>query len=175
LYTSHWAAGSPAASEVAASAASPFCVGAQTSQRSGVQRAVAFIGSIVAWFWNGYEYTASMRRAAEASAPRASPCWLPMKASGASRPAFSVAAMSALDSLALGPSSHSTGSASSAVLARHHVSATTATAESPTRTTFFTPGLPWIAAASKLFSLPPTTGQSLIAALSMPGSFRSLA
>jgi hypothetical protein len=25
----------------------------QTSQRSGVQRAVAFIGSIVAWFWCG--------------------------------------------------------------------------------------------------------------------------
>jgi hypothetical protein len=56
--------------------------------------------------------------------------------------------MSALDSLAFGPSSHSIGSASSAVLARHQVSATTATAVSPTRTTFFTPGLPWIAAAS---------------------------
>jgi len=45
--------GSPAASAVAASAASPFWVGVQTSQRSGVQTAVAFIGSIVAWFWNG--------------------------------------------------------------------------------------------------------------------------
>jgi hypothetical protein len=43
----------PAASDVAASAASPFCVGVQTSQRVGVQRAVAFIVSIVAWFWCG--------------------------------------------------------------------------------------------------------------------------
>ena len=46
-------AGRPAASAAAASAASPFCVGVQTSQRSGVQRAVAFIVSIVAWFWYG--------------------------------------------------------------------------------------------------------------------------
>jgi hypothetical protein len=30
--------------------ASPFCVGAHTSQRSAVYTAVAFIGSIVAWF-----------------------------------------------------------------------------------------------------------------------------
>ena len=41
------------------SAASPFCVGVQTSQRSGVPAAdsvifaVAFIVSIVAWFWCG--------------------------------------------------------------------------------------------------------------------------
>jgi hypothetical protein len=35
----------------ASSAASPFWVGHQTSQRSGVQSAVAFIGSMVAWFW----------------------------------------------------------------------------------------------------------------------------
>ena len=34
-------------------AASPFCVGVHTSQRSGVQRAVAFICSSVAWFWCG--------------------------------------------------------------------------------------------------------------------------
>ena len=40
--------------------------------------------------------------------------------------------------------------------------------------TFFTPGLRAIAAASKLLSLPPNTGQSLIAAFSMPGSFRSM-
>ena len=48
-------AAGPAASDAAASAASPFCVGVHTSQRSGVQRAVAFIVSIVAWFWCGYE------------------------------------------------------------------------------------------------------------------------
>jgi hypothetical protein len=46
-------AGSPDAASVAANAASPFCVGTQTSQRSGVYFAVAFIGSIGAWFWKG--------------------------------------------------------------------------------------------------------------------------
>ena len=51
LWTSHLAGGRPAASAAAASAASPFWVGVQTSQRSGVQSAVAFIGSMVAWFW----------------------------------------------------------------------------------------------------------------------------
>ena len=51
LWTSQLVAGRPAASAAAASAASPFWVGVQTSQRSGVQTAVAFIGSMVAWFW----------------------------------------------------------------------------------------------------------------------------
>ena len=41
----------PAAVAVAASAASPFWVGHQTSQRLSVHRTVAFIGSIGAWFW----------------------------------------------------------------------------------------------------------------------------
>ena len=49
--------------------------------------------------------------------------------------------MVALETLALSPSSQVIGSASSAVLARHQVSATTATAVSPTFTTFFTPGM----------------------------------
>src|SRR5207249_3912472 len=52
--------------------------------------------------------------------------------------------------------------------------ATTATAESPTGTTWRMPGMPLTLAASKLFTLPPNTGQSLIAALSIPGSFRSV-
>ena len=84
-----------------------------------------------------------------------------------------MSAIVALDTLAFGPSSQTMGSASSAVLACHHVSATTATAESPTGTTCRTPGMPLTLAASKLFTLPPNTGQSLIAALSIPGSFRS--
>ena len=41
-------------------------------------------------------------------------------------------------------------------------------------TTFFTPCMLIDLAASKLFSLPPKTGQSLMAALSMPGSLRSM-
>jgi hypothetical protein len=54
------------------------------------------------------------------------------------------------------------------------VSATTATAESPTRTTFFTPGRFSTASASTRCTLPPNTGQSLIAALSIPGSLKSV-
>ena len=45
---------------------------------------------------------------------------------------------------------------------------------SPTWTTFLTPGMPSTLAASKLFTLPPKTGQSLIAAFSMPGSLTSM-
>ena len=79
----------------------------------------------------------------------------------------------ALETLAFGPSSQTIGNASSAVLACHQVSATTATALSPTFSTFLTPFMPATLAASKLFTLPPNTGHSLIVALSMPGSFRS--
>ena len=82
--------------------------------------------------------------------------------------------MAALSSLACGPSSQSIGSASAAFLARHQVVATTATAVSPTGTTCFTPGRPITAAASNLRSLPPTMGQSRMAAHSMPGSCRSM-
>ncbi len=81
--------------------------------------------------------------------------------------------MDSLDTLAFSPSSQTMGSASSAVLACHQVSATTATAVSPTCTTLFTPFLAYALAASKLFTLPPKTGHSMIAALSIPGSFRS--
>ena len=51
-------------------------------------------------------------------------------------------AIVALETLSLPPVSHSIGSASSAVLACHQVSATTATAVSSTCTTFLTPGMP---------------------------------
>jgi hypothetical protein len=99
----------------------------------------------------------------------ASPFWLPTKACGASSPALSTSAIDALETLAFGPSSQTTGRASSAVLACHQVSATTATAVSPTCRTFFTPFMFATLAASKLFTLPPKTGDSLMAALSMPG------
>ena len=83
--------------------------------------------------------------------------------------------MVALERSRPAPSSQTIGSASSAVFARHQVSATTATAVSFTRTTLRTPGRPAILASSKLFTLPPNTGQSLIAAHSMPGSLTSMA
>jgi len=51
----------------------------------------------------------------------------------------------------------------------------TATALVSTWTTFLTPFMPVTLAASKLFTLPPNTGQSLIAAFSMPGSVKSIA
>src|SRR6266478_6553820 len=104
----------------------------------------------------------------------ASPFWLPTKACcESSSPSPSHLAIVALETLALSPSSQTIGSASSAVLACHQVSATTATALSLTLTTFLTPFMPVTLASSKLFSLPPNTGQSLIAALSIPGSLTS--
>ncbi len=81
--------------------------------------------------------------------------------------------MVSLDTAAFGPSSQTICRASRAVLARQNVSATTATALSPTGITRFTPGMPATEAASKLFTVPPVTGQSRIAALRRPGSFRS--
>ena len=83
--------------------------------------------------------------------------------------------MVALEADAPAPSSQTIGRASSAVFACHQVSATTATAVSFTLTTLRTPGRPAIFDSSKLFSLPPNTGQSLIAAHSMPGSLTSMA
>ncbi len=85
-----------------------------------------------------------------------------------------MAAMSALSTLACGPSSHSMGRASIAVLACHHLSAITATASSPTATTFLTPGMAITFDASKDFSLAPNRGYWRIAALTMPGSFKSV-
>ena len=83
--------------------------------------------------------------------------------------------MVALDTLPLSPSSQVIAVASSAVLACHQVSATTATAVSFTLMTFFTPGIFIALASSKLVTLAPNTGASLIAAQSMPGSFTSIA
>jgi len=107
-------------------------------------------------------------------AASASPAWLPTKASFASRPSRSIAAVRSLDMPAFGPRSQSIFTASSAVFACHQVSATTATALSPTATTLRMPGLPATAAASKPLSLPPATGQARIAALTMPGRTRSM-
>ena len=76
--------------------------------------------------------------------------------------------MLSLDTWACGPSSHSIGKASSAVLACHQVSATTETALSPTGRTCLTPGMALMAAASKLFTLPPKTGQSLTRGVQHP-------
>src|SRR6202158_600783 len=104
-----------------------------------------------------------------------SPFLLPTKARCSSAsPSASHFAIDALETLALSPSSQTIGKASSAVLACHQVSATTATALSPTLTTLLTPFRFMTLAASKLFTLPPNTGQSLIAALSMPGSLTSI-
>ena len=103
---------------MAASAASPFCVGAQTSQRSGVQRAVAFIGSIVAWFWYGYVHRFDPPRRAASAAARVAVA-VADDASAASSPSVSIAAIVAVEAPGVRPVSHSTCSASSAVLACH--------------------------------------------------------
>src|SRR5262249_25544008 len=86
---------------------------------------------------------------------------------------LTLSACVALEPFFFCPSPHTRGIASSAVLPSPHVAATPATAESPTCTTCLTPGMPLTLSASKLFTLPPNTGQSLMAAFSMPGSFRS--
>ncbi len=82
--------------------------------------------------------------------------------------------MSAFWTLPFGPLSHSIGRASSAVFARHQVSAMTATPVSATCTTFLTPGIFSTFAASKLLILPPNTGQFFSAAFSMPGMVWSM-
>ncbi len=100
-----------------------------------------FIGSMVAWARNGVEYTASTFFGASAIALTASPLErLPLSVA-AEKPSTRCAAMVASDAFAPAPSSHSMGSASSAVFARHQVSATTATALSFTFTTPRTPGI----------------------------------
>src|SRR5688572_4153300 len=58
---------------------------------------------------------------------------------------------------ALGPGSHRTLTASRALRACHHESATTATPVDVCRT-WRTPGIVFAASASKLFTLPPSTG-----------------
>src|SRR5437763_7260904 len=99
-----------------------------------------------------------------------SPCSFPTKACSASSPPLRNSAMVAPETFVFSPSSQVAGSASSAVFACHQRSATTATALLPTFTTCLTPGMSCTLGASKLMSLPPNTGQSLIAAHSMPGS-----
>ena len=63
--------------------------------------------------------------------------------------------MLALDTLALGPSFQTMGSASKAFFACQKLSATTATVSSSTRSTCRTPGIAATALASKLTNLPP--------------------
>ena len=158
----------------AASAASPFCVGVQTSQRSGVQRAVAFIGSIVAWFWCGYEYTASILRARRGErlvGVAVAGCRRPP--ASASRPAFSIAAMSALDTLAcradvpLDRQRVERGLRAPPGVGDDRDRAVADLAPPSSRR-----AASRSAAASKLLTLPPNTGQALIAAFSMPGSLQ---
>src|SRR5215831_11115472 len=165
----------PDCSDSAASDASEFCVGTQHSARSAEILTVQFIGSIVACARNGVLYTASTRLAALWMAARASPSLRNAYASFTVNPSARCSAIEALDWDAPAPSSQAIGNASSAVVARHHVSATTATVESLTFTTPRTPGRPSIFAWSKLTSLPPNTGQALTAACNIPGRRRSIA
>ena len=83
--------------------------------------------------------------------------------------------MVALFCVAPSPSFQTIGKASSAVLARHQVSATTATVRSLTRTTARTPRIEVTLAASKLTICPPHTGQALMAAHNCPGTRTSMA
>ena len=112
-----------------ASAASAFCVAVQTSHLSRRSRA-PWRSSAPWWRGAGRDSRRPPRPSCAAPAMRRLDVAGLVADEGLarpSRPSFSIAAMSSLDSLAFGPSSHSIGRASSAVLARHQVSATTAT------------------------------------------------
>ena len=73
-----------------------------------------------------------------------------------------------LDTLPLSPTSHSIDTCLRAWLARHQLSATTATQSSP-RTTFFTPRMDLTLESSKLLTLPPNTGHCAMDACTQPG------
>ncbi len=77
--------------------------------------------------------------------------------------------MLALETLPFSPVSHVICRLSSARFARHHESATIATALSPTFTIFLTPGMSGMPASSMLCTLPPKIGQARIAAYNMFG------
>src|SRR5580704_2232470 len=102
-------------------------VGAQISQPSAVTDAVQFIGSMVAWAWNGDQYSASNFLAAAAVAPAASPWFEIVPQDAPSSAARYCAAMLAESTAAFGPGANVTASASTAVLACQKCSATTAT------------------------------------------------
>ena len=104
---------------------------------------------------------------------RASPSLRCQKSPVSSRPARNIFSISGEEVLLPLPSSQTIGRDSRAVLARHQVSATTATVKSLTFTTPFTPRKFLTFASSKLTNLPPKTGQAFTAAHNMPGNWRS--
>ena len=113
---------------------------AKVASMPGV-RAVQFIISMQACARNGVPYTASTVFAAPAMAFSASPFERSPLVTAAVKPSRRCSAIVTSDAAAPGPSFQTIGSASSAVFARHQVSATTATAESETFTTARTPGI----------------------------------
>ena len=81
--------------------------------------------------------------------------------------------MSAVESVAFGPSSQRISSAARPFFAVHVSSATTATASS-SRTTCRTPGMALAFVSSTAPTLPPNTGQAATLAYFMPGSRTSI-
>ena len=168
--------GRPAARPRSASAASAFWVAVQTSHLSAVHSAVAFIGSMVAWCWYGKPYTASTVLAAPAIAR------LDVARSGCRRRPASASSPS-FEHRGDAVAGRSWRSAPRPIRsAGHRAPSWPATrcrrprrrrCRRPARPSS-RPACPGPAAASKLLSLPPKTGQSFIAAFSMPGSFTSM-
>ena len=91
----------------------------------------------------------------------------------ASRPGAGSAQIFASLSVAFGPASHWIASASRALRACHHESATTATPREVS-TTARTPGMPRAFSSLNVLTEPPSTGGCASAAYSMPGSFTSM-
>src|ERR1700730_289188 len=92
-------------------------VGAQISQPSAVTAAVQFIGSMVAWAWNGDQYSASIFFAAAAVAAAASPLFAIVPHDLPSSAARYCASIVAESTAAFGPGANVTASASAAVFA----------------------------------------------------------
>ncbi len=163
----------PAASDAAAMEASPFCVEVQTSSvPSGLNHAVAVIGSMVAWLRYGDEYSDSTIFAATGIIAGASPILRAVGRSFAARPSLKSAMMLSEETAPLVPSSHVIFSAFAAWFARHQLSATTATKVS-CFTMPFTPRIFSASALSTDFTLPRNTGLCTMEAMSMPGSITS--
>jgi hypothetical protein len=122
-----------------------------------VTDAVQFIGSMVAWAWNGEPYSAANVFVAVATAPAASPRLVIAPHEVLPSAARYCAARLAESTAAFGPGANVTASASAAVFACQKCSATTATpfgiANAP-----ITPGRPAIDVASNFSTVPPNAG-----------------
>src|SRR2546425_891628 len=168
VFTMTFSGGRPVSRAAVAWVPPGFWVGAQITHASRLTWAVAFIGSMHACSRNGTWYTASCTLPPAASTFSASPSFFATWPGCLDAASYSRVIV-ALDTCAVGPSSHVTLSARRPCRAVQKLSATTAT-PFDTWTTSLTPLIFLAAVASKLCTLPPNTGQRSIEPTSIPGT-----